>query len=611
MIQDQTARLCYHQAMDTSAHQSLPAAFWSLAFAGATPPAALGMALQNGLIDRTDFEEHAPVWLSTWLSGTVARMTDAYDLTHRPWRQFSGAGREGQSQQTQNLPARLDAIKAGTEEAGLLSLFQGFVLNGWPLDRPVENVHWANTLLEAAVGMNVPSVIDWVKQQPNAPSAKALDQQWAPVGILGERQRLPWLHMAALAWQDTLLEALLDYGLDPNHLTQKGESPLFFARTERAVKALLAAGANPALTDKIGVNAAHHWEKASFPWGQSAKALGELMGEQAADPSVVSLQLLTYLEKGPLTCNQNALEHWLAKMPQFQGALHEARYNPGGTWKGDWSPAAWVGLKAVYGKMYYNYHLAYLLGRDDFISPTDYAPKGQLTERGLLGLGLLEMIGEYPLHKPTDDRQPRWFVADAADRKLGENWFDDPAWRDPMFQTSKALLGVKSTPKDVRFYINEAWRYRFTRKIDSSQMAQRLWEAKDKAGIQFVSNHTWDALFQEHVPASYQAAFFLLRAGDLFDKEMLENKGKSVGEVFQWDGREVGYAVKRAGHLIEEHGFARVDPRMDAAIHDAMDKISQITHLEKGPALSALLKEYRLTKACDQSLATGRNAPRM
>lgn len=571
------------------------------------------MALQNGLIARADFEQHAPVWLSTWLSGTVERLTDTYDLIHRPWRQFCGAGRNSQNQQAESLPVRLSGIQEGKEEAGLLATFQGFVLNGWPVERPVNDLYWANTLLEAAVGMNVPSVIDWIKQQPNAPSAKALDKQWSPVGILGERQRLPWLHMAALAWQDTLLEALLDYGLDPNHVTEKGETPLFFARTERSVKALLAAGANPAHTDNLGRTIALQWEKAQFPGNTDAKKLGKLLGEHVKDPSVVSLQVLTHLEQGPLTCTRQALDHWLAKMPSFQGPLHQARHNPGGIWKGDWSPAAWVGLKAVYGDMFYSYHLAYLLGRDDFLSPTDYAPKGKLTERGLLGLGLLEVIGEYPLHKPNDDedRQPRWFVADAADRHLGENWFDDPAWRDPMFQTSKALLGVKSTPKDVRLYVNEAWRNRFTRQIKSDQVAQRLWEAKDKAGVQFISAKTWDELFQKNVPLSQQAVFFLLRAEDLLDKAMMENKGKTVEEVFDWDGREVEYAVNRAASLIEKHGFDRVEEGMDAAIHSAVEKLSQIRGLKKGAALSALLKEHRLTKAWASTPAVDRTGPRM
>ena len=90
---------------------SVPVEFWSQAFAGATPPSALGLALKEGLVPAEEAKAHGAMWASSWLSGMVGRMTDAYDLVHRPWRQFGGAGRSQYQQMVDEIPSRLKDLK--------------------------------------------------------------------------------------------------------------------------------------------------------------------------------------------------------------------------------------------------------------------------------------------------------------------------------------------------------------------------------------------------------------------------------------------------------------------------------------------------------------------
>ena len=231
-----------------------PLSFWSQAFAGGTPPSALALALEHGLVPADLVASHKGTWLSSWLKGQYDRMTDAYDLEHRPWRQFGGAGRQARDQM--ELPPRLTETTADLRSVGMADLFLalGEAGLGWndPLPSPVE---WGPTPHSAAMAKNLPVVFDALAKLPSRPQASELDAELTPIPVLGERYRLPWLHAAARAWQDSLLEALLDYGLNPNQVDAKGQTALFHARTHRAVKALLAAGANPSVLDKDGRNA--------------------------------------------------------------------------------------------------------------------------------------------------------------------------------------------------------------------------------------------------------------------------------------------------------------------------------------------------------------------
>lgn len=597
---------------------SVSVEFWTQAFAGATPPSALGLALKEGLVPASEVATHGEEWASSWLSGMVNRMTDAYDLAHRPWRQFGGAGRSQQHQMTDELPLRLNDVKAGTVDAGLLSVFQGFVQHGVTLNQPVEAITgattWAHSLLEAAVAMNVPSVIDWAATLPDKKTAKELDAMTAPLGTMGERNELPWLHVAALGWQDTLLEAMIDYGLDPNQPNRQGQTPLFFARTERAVKSLVAAGANPLHQDKHGRTAIQHWEQVKdFPWPSDAKKLALVVGDAAQSSEVVSSKAVLYIGKGPYSGDPATLKKWWDEMPVVEGPLHAARMNPGGTWKGQWSPAAWVGLQGLQGNLYYSYHLASLLDRPDFLSPEPVVPKGKLSERGLLGLGLLKVLDKYPKQKPSEhDRQGHqgnlWNLACKVEEVLGENWLERPEWLEPIYQTSKALLDVKATPNAVREYVNEAWCHRFSRisQRDANQ-GQALWDARVKGSVQFNHWETWSPRFSALSPG-LAATFFLLATHDLLEKEIRERPHSSVNDVIEY-GRDIKTAWRQTiEHFKKSDGFETLSPDLDKTIEAIITKLSSYPSLSDD---AAFLRQRHLEKTLAPVVNPAKRGPRL
>lgn len=591
--------------------------FWAQAFAGATPPSALGLALKEGLVPADEARTHGPMWASSWLSGMVSRMTDAYDLVHRPWRQFGGAGRSQQHQMVDELPSRLKDLKPGSVDAGLLSVFQGFVQHGVTLHQPVEAVTgatWANSLLEAAVAMNVPSVVDWAATLPDKKPARELDAMVAPLGTLGERQELPWLHAAALAWQDTLLEALIDYGLDVNQANRQGQTPLFFARTERAVQALIAAGANPLHQDKHGRTALQNWEQVKeFPWGADAKKLSAAVGEAGQSQEVMASKVVLYVAKSPYAGDPKTLEKWRAEMPVMEGPLHAARMNPGGTWKGQWSPAAWLGLQALQGNLYYSYQVASLLDRPDFLSPEPVVPKGKLSERGMVGLGLLKVLGKYPKHRVDEhefhsQKGNLWVLACKVEQVLGENWLEKPEWIEPIYQTSKALLDVKSTPTAVRESVNEAWEHRFSRiPSNAPGLGQALWEARVKGSVQFTRWETWQPRFSALSPG-LSATFFLLATHDLLEKALRENSHADAEYALDY-GRDIKPAWRQAvENFKKSDGFETLSPDLDKAIDGIIARLSEFSSLSDD---AAFLRQRRLEKVLPQAEPASRRGPRL
>ena len=606
--------VCYDELM---ANRSVSVDFWSQAFAGATPPSALGLALKEGLVPADEAQEHGPRWASSWLSGMVGRMTDAYDLVHRPWRQFGGAGRNQHHQMTDELPARMRDVKSGSLEAGLLSVFQGLVQHGVTLHQPVEAITgttWANSLLEAAVAMNVPSVIDWAAALPDKKPAGELDAMLAPLGTLGERQELPWLHAAALAWQDTLLESLIDYGLDVNQTTRQGQTPLFFARTERAVRALIAAGANPLHQDKHGRTALQNWEQVKdFPWGADAKKLSAAVGEVGQSQEVVASKAVLYVGKSPFSGEPKTLEKWWKEMPPLEGPIHAARMNPGGTWKGQWSPAAWLGLQALQGNLYYSFQVPSLLDRPDFLSPEQVLPKGKLSERGMLGLGLLKVLGKYPKHRVEaseihSQKGNQWVLACKVEEVLGENWLEKPEWLEPIYSTSKALLDVKSTPTAVRESVNEAWENRFSRiPSNAPGLGQALWEARVKGSVQFTHWETWQPRFSALSPG-LSATFFLLATHDLLEKALRENTHADAEYALEY-GRDIKPAWRQAvENFKKSDGFETLSPDLDKAIEAVIARLSGFAGLSDD---AAFLRQRHLEKVLPQTETAPRRGPRL
>ena len=373
--------------------------FWSLAFAGATPPQALGLALKEGLIPDQVLDRHASEWFEAWISGLEERFNATYDVQHRPWRRAAEAGQASRSQ-VLSQPPRLDDLTHDHPDQGLVSVFDGMLVRGHDPYGPLKTLkHLGGSGLAACVALNLPAAIDLLAQKGPRPDLGHLNRQTAPDFTLGERVALPWLHLAALGWQDTLLEALLDYGLDPNQPDSKGQTPLFYARTQRSVEALVKAGANVAAKDKLGRTAPQAWALAkpdSFPYDQSAERLTKTLGEDVLTSEEQEAALVRYVSKPPV--RRDLMEEWTHKLPKTGGPIHQARMSSGGIWKGSWSPAAWLGLQILQGNVYTVPQLPWLIKQPDFLSPTDFSPKGKLMEKGLLGLAMAEKLGDGPPH---------------------------------------------------------------------------------------------------------------------------------------------------------------------------------------------------------------------
>lgn len=96
-------------------------------------------------------------------------------------------------------------------------------------------------------------VLDACLRHPDCPPAAAFD-------ALTVHDGRPLLHaLAQHPWAVRGLEALLRHGLDPNVPNDRGQSPLFVCEDPDAVRALLAAGANPHRPDAAGDTAPVHW----------------------------------------------------------------------------------------------------------------------------------------------------------------------------------------------------------------------------------------------------------------------------------------------------------------------------------------------------------------
>lgn len=595
--------------------------FWSHAFAGATPPVALGVALNEGILDRRAFEDHGNEWVHAWLQGTVARMTDAYDLRHRPWRAFGGAGRS-QHMPMERAP-RLADLAPGVyvdhaTDAGLLSVFQGFHHLGWNLDAPLVGIEWARTLREAAVALHLPCALDWMASLDDG-LRRALATGLAPPGLLSERSALPWLHAAARAWHESTVAALLDAGADPDQRDIKGQTALFHARTERTVQRLLDAGADPMIEDQHGRTALQAWGQVKdFPWGVDAKKLSALAQKVTpVSAAAAAGQAVLYVAdaKGvPFNPTPEAMATWAARIPDVGGPLHTARMNPGGSWKGEWSPAAWLGLGLLRTEVGTARHLPALLARPDFLSPDPVYPKGKLSERGLMGLALLEIIANAPAHKPHEKasgfEHERWAVAHAASATLGDDWARKPEWQGPMRETTRALLAPKGTSMTVREAVQGAWRRGFERHLVAGKddAASALWEARAQGGLRF-EHRDWRQVFAR-LPDGLEATFLLLALADGAAAHVRERSWQSADEA-RLDYFAYGDGAQDATRLArlwkERPGLPRLSPALDADLEDAITLALDVPMLAQG---CADLRARRLDQALPAAPARGRG-PRL
>ena len=566
-------------------HASSPTVvFWAQAFGGATPPSALGLALKEGLVPQEDLDTHGHAWFSAWLAGAETRFHTVHHASHRPWRQACGAGRDSHKQIPDvDMPPRLLELDTDHADAGLVAVFEGFLGRGVDAFGPLlGQSHLGSDGVGAAVALNFPAVIDLLARQTHRPSPAELDARITPGPAMGERLALPWLHTAALGWQDTLLEALLDYGLNPNQTDAKGQTPFFHARTSRSVRALMDAGVDPLAQDKRGRTAFEHWEqmRGGFPWGHSAKTLMQAVGEAGHSPAARSSAVVLYAAKSPV--HRASLPQWLENFPPLEGPLHAARTNPGGMWKGEWSPAAWLGLNAIQNTIAPHHQVPLLLERDDFFAPDNpspQGPKGKLTEKGLFGLALALWLGHRKLSPPTDDPSHMAHTGALIDQHLVDRWGADWFWKSPwapaIQQTSKTLLDNKATSQQLRNGIQLAWLDQFQRaRLFPQSLGPALWIAREKGGVRF-ENDNWPVLFST-LPPPLRSTFLLFQVGDMLDQERRRAGAEpfSVNDALNVYEVSMIWRAARAAIQQTNGNLAKLNDAFDASLEAILDQLA-------------------------------------
>lgn len=506
-----------------------------MAFAGPTPPEALGLALKQGLIPSQGLADHGQEWFEAWISGLEERFIQSQDVDHRPWRRACGAGHMTRYQNAV-LPPRLKDLRGfGSEhpDLGLVRVFEGMLSQGLdPYAKLKTLSHLGGDGLSACIALNLPSAIDLLAEQERRPTVDQLNERRAPENVLGQRIALPWLHAAAAGWQDTLLDSLLDYGLDPNLADSKGQTPLFHARTERAVKALIKAGAKPLAKDEMGRTAAQVWALArqdSFPSEQKIEGMTAALGDLAPTPEDQQAALVRHIGKSP--SHPGKIQEWIDDLPKTDAAMHESRLTSSGVWRGAWSPAAWLGLQILQGNTYHLYQLPFLLEHPDFIPPHDNSPRGKLTEMGMLGLGLAYAFGNSEPGRWGNTGQGRERSLGDAYKVMVDRWGKDWFWQEPwaqgIEQTSKALLTPKSTSRQIRDAVESSWLNQF--EIGQGQAdplrGQRLWEARASGAVRMV-HQRWEGI-TSGIPHQLAIPILMVGLGDKIESEERESKGQS------------------------------------------------------------------------------------
>jgi ankyrin repeat protein len=141
-------------------------------------------------------------------------------------------------------------------------------------------------LIEAGAGVRKPEIggraLQLAAQQEHVEIAGTLMEAKAPLGFSGWENEPP-LHAAAARGQWLVVEALLEAGLDPEHVDRNGQTALMKAAAsghEKAVASLLRLGAAPDLADRTGWTALMH--AAAHPSSGSVPAIRDLVRAGAA-----------------------------------------------------------------------------------------------------------------------------------------------------------------------------------------------------------------------------------------------------------------------------------------------------------------------------------------
>lgn len=121
-------------------------------------------------------------------------------------------------------------------------------------------------------------------------NAPQLVRAWAPKVDWQTRRMdgLGWLAASARAGNADMIRTLVDIGGEVNYQDEAGNSALFYASTKDAVLALLAAGADGALRNHQGVDAASYWKGARNLRGAKLEELERALGKARANPEDLS-----------------------------------------------------------------------------------------------------------------------------------------------------------------------------------------------------------------------------------------------------------------------------------------------------------------------------------
>lgn len=121
-------------------------------------------------------------------------------------------------------------------------------------------------------------------------NAPQLVRAWAPKVDWQTRRMdgLGWLAASARAGNADMIRTLVDIGGEVNYQDEAGNSALFYASTKDAVLALLAAGADGALCNHQGVDAASYWKGARNLRGAKLEELEGALGKARANPEDLS-----------------------------------------------------------------------------------------------------------------------------------------------------------------------------------------------------------------------------------------------------------------------------------------------------------------------------------
>jgi hypothetical protein len=274
---------------------------WPLEIPSATDPDRWSRAWAELLMDRRH------VGTARVLMETVGVPEGVVDATGRPLADIllGRMGHEyGPARDARGVDRNTGAFHGQDDEEQLLAA----LLQVNPLS-PVAMVGFQAdmTMVQALLHSGADRVLASLVSHPQFPPP-AVWQGWQSEFSSDDtgKNKLPWLHFLASTSRMELLDLLLSCpGVDPNQKDKLGRTALFYARSTRAVMALVKAGVDPAVQGKDGRNLVSSWafmgvsEDLIGDWSARIPAL-------ASDPEGMLLSKVVHT----LTRSLTSITHW-------------------------------------------------------------------------------------------------------------------------------------------------------------------------------------------------------------------------------------------------------------------------------------------------------------